>query len=351
MKRLIAMLLAIVMVFALAACGGAASQPAQPAEDPAQSANTEAAPETITIKFAHGFPSAELICTMLDKWMALVTERTDGVVQWDYYPGGSLGSITELMEQADLGAIDCTLTDTSQLQNLCDMYGILYYPFLIQSYDHQMKVLNDDAIMAKFNEALAEQTNLYAVGYCVNGQRNICTTKLITNLDDCKNVVLRVPEIQVYKDTASLLGMTPTAISYNDAYTAVSTGVCDGLEVPNTSMYPGGFHQVAPYILKSGHMFASCAVEFNQDVWDSYPVEIRQIMTDTYKEVSEEYTAQIEAADEEYYKLYLEEGCTVSDWDDPSAPAAACEDYWLTSAEKLSPDAVEVVKAIVALRS
>lgn len=357
MKKIVTLLVILSMIMVLAACGTAPAASA-PAAEPAaeQAAPVEeaafdwATADPITIKFAHGYAGGELACEFVDQWMANVTEKSQGKITWDYFPGGSMGSITELIEQTDLGAIDCTLTDTSQLENFCDEYAVLFYPFLIQSYDHQVKVLNSD-IMEKFNNILTEGSNLYALGYYVNGVRNIDTIMKITNLDDCKGVILRVPEIQVYKDVATLLGMSPVAVSYSEVYTAMSTGVCEGFECPNNSIYPGGFHQVAPYILKSGHMYSSCALEFNKDAWANLPDEAKTLLKEEFAALTEGHAEKVIAADDEYYRLYTEEGATVSEWDDPAAVAAVCESYWLEHAEEVSPVALEIVNEIIAMRS
>lgn len=353
MKKQLAFLLALCMVFALAACGAKEETPVAAPTEPVETTEefSWAAMEPITIKFAHGYAGGELAVELVDEWMTLVTEKSEGAIQWDYYPGGSMGTITELLEQTDLGAIDCTLTDTSQLENFCDEYAILFYPFLIQSYEHQQKVFADEEIMAKFDEALGEVSNLHVVGYYVNGVRNICTKMKISNLAECKGVILRVPEIQVYKDVATLLGMAPTVVSYSEVYTAMSTGVCEGMECPNNSIYPGGFHEVGPYILKSGHMFSSCALEFNTKAWESYPAEVQELLTQTFNSLTGAQADKIIAADEEYYRLYAEDGATVSEWDDPNEPAEACKDYWTDAAAKLGEDGTEIVNAIIALRS
>ncbi len=349
MKKMLILLLALCMIFSLCACG---AKEEAPAAAPATAAEefSWAAMDPITIKFAHGYAGGELAVELVDEWMKLVTEKSEGAIQWDYYPGGSMGTITELIEQTDLGAIDCTLTDTSQLENFCDEYAILFYPFLIQSYEHQQAVLSSD-IMNKFGEALGRVSNLHVVGYYVNGVRNICTKMKISNLEECEDVILRVPEIQVYKDVANLLGMAPTVVSYSEVYTAMSTGVCEGMECPNNSIYPGGFHKVGPYILKSGHMFSSCALEFNTMTWDNFPAEVQTLLTETFESLTAAHAEKVIAADEEYYRLYAEEGATVSEWDDPAEPASVCVDYWKDAAAKIGDTGIEIVNAIIALRS
>ena len=179
----------------------------------------------------------------------------------------------------------------------------------------------------------------------------MCTKMEISNLEECKGVILRVPEIQVYKDVATLLGMAPTVISYSDVYTGMSTGLCEGMECPNNSIYPGGFHEVGPYILKSGHMFSSCALEFNKDAWAELPADIQELLTETFNSLTAAHAEKVIAADEDYYAKYEAEGATVSEWDDPAEPAAACEAYWADAAAKLGDVGVEIVNAIIDMRT
>ncbi len=353
MKKIVSILVCLMLCLSLVACGGTA-----PSDDttgdtatPGATGETDwSSMQPITIKFAHGYAGTELAVAIVEEWMKEVTDKTEGVVQWDYYPGGSLGSITELVEQTDLGAVDCTVTDTSQLENFVDEYAILFYPFLFQSYEHQQAILNNGEIMGYFNDLLSEGSNLHVLGYYVNGVRNIASKKLITNLDDCKGVIMRTPEIQVYKDVATLLGMSPTTISYSEMYTALSTGICEAIECPNNSIYPGGYHKIAPYILKSGHMYSSCAVEFNTDFWNGLPAEVQTVLQETFSGLTAGQAEKVIAADEDYYAKYVQDGATVSEWDDPEAVAAVCTGYWETSATKLSPEALDVVKKIEALR-
>lgn len=354
MKKLLAILMCIIFALSLAACG---QSPETKSPTPAPSGTAASNTGTdwskikpIKIKFAHGYAGTELAVKLPEEWMKLVTQKTNGAVTFEYYPGGSLGSLTELLQQTDLGALDMTLTDTSQLENLTKEYAILYYPFLFKSYKHQLAVLNSSEVMGWFNKRMAASSNIHILGYYTNGVRNIASKKKITNLNDAKNIIMRVPEIQSYKDTAKLLGMSPTTIPYSEMYTALSTGVVEAVECPNNSLYPIGLHKVGKYILKSGHMYASAALEFNKDYWNKLPVEVRQVMQDTFNSLTAAHADKVIAADDEYYKGYVKDGATVSEWDNPEEVAAIATDYWKERAGKLGPEAVDIVNRIIELR-
>lgn len=357
MKKFLSAFVCLSLVLSLVACGSAPVSSAPATSTPASSSPADSTPTStttptfkpVTIKFAHGYAGGELAVNLVEDWMKLVNEKTGGAVTWDYYSGGSLGTITEIIEQTDLGAVDVTVTDTSQLQNYAADYAILFYPFLFQSYEHQLKTLNSD-VMDKFSASLESQSNLHILGYYINGVRNIISKKQIKSLADAKGIIMRVPEIQVYKDTATLLGMVPTTISYSEMYTAFNSGICEAVECPNNTLYPGGYHKVGKYVLKSGHMFSSCAIEFNKDFWNKLEPDMQKVLKESFDELTAAHAEEVIAADEKFYTLYENDGAVVSDWANPEEPAAASKDYWYASAEKIGAEAKVIIDAIVALR-
>lgn len=133
-------------------------------------------------------------------------------------------------------------------------------------------------------------------------------------------------------------------------YTALSTGIVEAVECPNNSLYPGGYYEICKHILISGHMYSSCAVEFNVDFWNKLPAEIQKVLKESFESLTEAHASKVIAADDDYYNKYAAKNAIVSEWDDPGEPAAASESYWMTNAEKLGPKAVEIINKIVALR-
>lgn len=85
--------------------------------------------------------------------------------------------------------------------------------------------------------------------------------------------------------------------------------------------------------------------------WDNFPAEVQTLLTETFESLTAAHAEKVIAADEEYYRLYAEEGATVSEWDDPAEPASVCVDYWQDAAAKIGDTGIEIVNAIIALRS
>lgn len=61
---------------------------------------------TITLRLAHYMPTSHyLVENGIDVWMDEVTERTDGKVEFDYYPAGQLVSAEEMLSSIQSGVV------------------------------------------------------------------------------------------------------------------------------------------------------------------------------------------------------------------------------------------------------
>lgn len=360
MKKLLATVLCLIMVLALCACGSTASAPAASeapsAAEPAAPAEGEAASEAtgwedvepITISFAHANAITETNNIMVDNWMNAVIEASGGKISFDYYPGGQLGTYVEIIEQVDTGAVDMSITDLSLFESYVPEFGIMYSPFIIDSYDHAEAVCYGEA-GDLIKSYVASDTNTYLLGFIMNGKRIVDTTVAINSVEDCKGVVIRVPEAQVYSDTFNLIGMSPTPMSLTDTYTAIQTGTVQGFECPAQAIYNGGYHTIAPYIWKSGHMYSFQGYTANQAFWDGLPEIARTTMLQCWEDLQDEYNEMLIADEDNIYAKMVEEGCTITEVD-RQVLLDLCSDYWQTKAESIGDRAVDFLNAINAAR-
>ena len=220
MKRFLALLLALVMVFALCACSST-NEPKETQSGNEATSWDEIKP--IKIVYAHANALSETNNKMVDNWMAAVEKASEGKISFDYHPGGSLGTYVEIIEQVESGAVNMSISDMSLFESYCPAFGVLYSPFIIDDYDHAKNIAYGKA-GELLKADLAKDTNTYLLGMIMNGKRIVDTTVPIKSLDDCKGVIIRTPEAQVYTDTFKMLGMSPTAMSLTDTYTGIQTG-------------------------------------------------------------------------------------------------------------------------------
>lgn len=343
MKKLLAMTLCLLMVLSLCACGSKDA-----ATNAAQSAATWDDVEPIVINYGHANATTETNNIMVENWMNAVKEASGGKVSFNYYPGGQLGTYVEIIEQIDTGALDMSITDLSLFESYVPEFGILYSPFIIDSYEHAEAVCYGEAGQL-IKDCVAKNTKTYLLGYIMNGKRIVDTTVAINSLEDCKGVILRTPEAQVYTDTFNMLGMSPTPMSLTDTYTAIQTGTVQGFECPAQAIYNGGYHAIAPFIWKSGHMYSFQGWTANQAFWDNLPEIARTTMVQCWEDLQDSYNEMLIADEDNVYANMVKEGCTITEVDRQSL-IDLCSDYWSTKAQSIGDNATKLLDLINAAR-
>ena len=83
---------------------------------------------------------------------------------------------------------------------------------------------------ARSRRSRAQKTGVEFVDYGEVGFRHILSKRKVTNLDELKGLKIRTPEIKLWVDFWKKLGANPTPLAYAEQYSALSTGLIDGLE-------------------------------------------------------------------------------------------------------------------------
>ena len=307
---------------------------------------TEAAPDTSVsvmstddtkytqaeLKLSHHNATDQPIHEELTKWADMVHEKTGGAVTIDIYPAASLYNSEDAKEAVKNGALDMCLGDTSILSTDFPQYTLYSLPFLLDSYDHADQIVNGD-IGAKLDKELEDDLGIVPLGWTWNGFRDFCTTKPITSVADCKNIKLRSPGAQIYLDTFTKLGMNPTVISWSEAYSAMQSGVVDGVESGLESFYTQGFYNLGKNICVSHHMISIIGPIINKNVWDGLNEATQQVMKDSWKECQAELNQTVIDHEDGYYQKLQDKGCNMTEFENRQELIDLFKEYWTSSAK------------------
>ena len=339
-KKLLATLLSAAMVLSLTACGGAKEEAAAPAEEAGDDF------EEMVVSFATANGVAQTIEKMDQNWMAYVTEKSGGKITFDYYPGAQLGSYMELIEQVNTGAINVSVTDISMFESYCPEFSVLYFPYIMNDSDHAGKVMYGEGgeILKK---ALADQTETYMLGFVQHGARVCATTTAINAVEDCKGIIMRTPEAQNYIKWCDTIGMSSTAMAMSEAYTAIQTGVAQGIELPIQALQSNGYTDVAPNVWKDAHMYAFQGLTVNQAWFDSLPQNVQDLFVEAWEVQQDDYNALLLSEEADIYKDLEANNVTITECDYRDDLAAMFADYYEPAAKAISPEAEALLGLIL----
>lgn len=301
MKKLVALVLALVMVFALAACGQTAA-PAAPAAEPAVPAAAEpaAAPadDTVyTIKLGHSDTTENLLHVSLLNFKAYVEEKSAGRLKIDLYAAEQLGSNAEMVEMIEMGSLDAMMLPQGAEATYAPKMNILGMPFLFPSYDAVYKVL-DGEIGQELLEGLSDH-NMIQLAYWENGLRQTTNNvRPINSPDDLKGLKIRTPEDKVTMAIFEALGASPAPLAFGELYLALQQGTFDGQENPVSNIYANNFQDVQKYLAITNHKYECKNMIFSLSTWNKLPADLQELLLEAAKIYGDEHRkAIVDSAD------------------------------------------------------
>lgn len=346
MKRIIAMLLAIVLAVALSPCGKTAALAAS-------SESTEEVPRTdpmfdeVTLKFSHINAVDQAIGVACDKFAKLVNERSGGKVTIEVYPAGSLYNQEDAYDAIELGYLDMAVADVSGISDRVPAFGIYVLPFLFDSYDTMEKVVDGD-IGAALDKQLEEQMGAVALGWCWNGSRNFLSKEPIASIPDCENILLRSGAVDIFLDTFETLKFKTVIIPWGDCFTGFQSGVCDAVETTIEALYTQGFYTIGNKLCLSRHIFSTIGPIVSHNTWNKLNDDTQQLLHDCWAECREVMNETVINAEDGYIEKLKEAGCEVTKFDDPQALIELFTPMWYKYAEK--GEYTDILDMVLALK-
>ena len=337
MKKLIAMLLALVMVLSLAACGSSStSTPATEAK--AEAKTEEAAPAAdgdasadpaVTLVYAEVNPLDTIVGQTATFFAEKVSELSGGSVTIDVQASGVLGSENDVLDSILGGA---TTIDMSRISAFAlTSYGaqksvLLSLPFTFVSREHYWNFANSDLAADFLYEPQTLGLPIRGVFYGEEGFRHFFTVDPITSTDDLAGMKLRVSNDPVMNGLVEGLGASPTVVSFGELYSALQTGVVDGAEQPIANYKSNAFPEVAPYLILDGHTLGAIQVVISDNAWAKLTENQQNAIMEAGK-LAQQFNAELSEGEENKVLETLKaDGVTVIDNVDKAALAEACAD-------------------------
>jgi tripartite ATP-independent transporter DctP family solute receptor len=211
------------------------------------------------LTLSHHLPTTHIAHKGSEVFAKRVSELTQGQVTVDIRPASQLFNLRTSAEALQLGTLDLAWTDLGSLANWQPYLGFTSVPFLFNDFDHAYKVLYGP-IGNQVKKEVLEKLGIDILSLGASGFRIFVLKKPVHVADELKGMKLRVPEIPVYVDMARALGTNPTPIPAGEIYTALQTGVVDGMEGPPDFVDTGKLYEVAGFATRTYHIMTEVSL-------------------------------------------------------------------------------------------
>lgn len=264
----------------------------------------------VTIRAAHVFASSFSSHTAIADFAERVKAKTNGAVEVAVFPEGQLGNERELLEGATLGSHDISLTGAAGWAIINPRLGTFELPFLYRDMEHQRHVFTGE--LAGVVDALFAEKGLKYLGYFAYGVRStLTTTHPVETLESFRGLKIRVPEVPIFVKTFAALGANPTPINFGEVYTALQSGVVEGVEGSPESLLAQKFSEVARYLTMTMHQSPPILVAMNKAAFDRLSPEHQQAVLEAAREASDALYDRVLKANEDAVVTMAAAGVTV----------------------------------------
>jgi tripartite ATP-independent transporter DctP family solute receptor len=305
MKKFMTMLIAILLVVSLTACG---NQPSNN-EAPAANSGTGTDPQ-VKLIFSNittdaGEEAGDLFCE-------LVNEYSNGTITVEHFPDNVLGDDKTVIEQTQIGDIDIAVSSTSPLVNVYPDYYLFDAPYLFLGVEEARAALASEEGTAIRDGIKDAGTGLIGLAWWENGFRNITNNKTPIRVpEDIKGMKIRTMENDVHLAAFKAFKANPTPMAFSELFTAMQQGTVDGQENPLAIIVGNKFYEVQKYISKTEHIYVPFCVVMNENKFNSLTANQQEAITKAMAEATEFQLKRNSELDIEAVKVVTDNGAEI----------------------------------------
>lgn len=337
MKKFLSLVLAMLMVPSLAACGG----------DSSSTGSNEGGEETVKLTLAHIRPVDSPADIAIRAFAEEATELSGGTLQFEIYPANQLGDYTTVQERVSIGDVDMQIASLGS--NMDEFFAMSNAAYLCATWDEARTLFAKDSKMVElYKEKLAEYNMTYLTNYPLyfGGISLNVDAKDPTNPNAKSGIKIRVPSMTTFEKTATTLGYLATPLPSSEMFTAVQTGVVDGAIGAGAEMYYGNLSGLNKYYLPINDHFECWWMYINTDKFNSLSDKQKEALQTAADHMNEARWEVAEAETAEYEQKLAESGCTVVEYTDEQLQEFAAvvrEAVWPVIAEEYGTENFEAI--------
>ncbi len=213
-----------------------------------------------------GYPTVEAIVRMGKK----LETATNGRISIQMYPSMQLGGEKEMIEQAQIGALQIARIFVGAMGPVVDEVNVFNLPFVFRDEAHMRKVIDGPI----GQELLERMTNgpgsrLVALGWMDAGTRNVYAKKAVTAPADLKGMKIRMMGNPLFVETMNAMGGNGVAMGFNELFSALQTGVVDGAENNPPTLLAQNHYTVSKVMSLTGHLIIPEIFVFSKRSWEA----------------------------------------------------------------------------------
>lgn len=277
-----------------------------------------------TLKISHVRPQDTAIDKDLRWFSEALKEASGGKVKTKIYPASALGDYTVVQERVGLGAVDMACQPPASAAD--KRFQVVYFPYMVKSWEQAKKNYSPGAPLRKVVADLYGEQGIQLLAAWPVYFGGVALNREPVSPGDpaaAKGIKLRVPPMKTFQLLADNTGYLGTPIPFSDAFTAVQTGVVDGVIGSGAEGYYASFRDVTKYYIPQNTHFEVWYLIINKKYFDKMPDDQKQQLQDVAAQFEQRRWDSAEADQAANEKRLADYGATIVDISEQEIAAIA----------------------------
>ncbi|SKC89349.1 TRAP transporter substrate-binding protein [Maledivibacter halophilus] len=303
-KSILAIVLMIVMILPLAACGN---------KDASSENSGTQKDEIYELKFAHVVRPTTPKGAAAEEFKKIIEERSEGRIKVTIYPDSQMGADQEINEQILSGTLDMNAPFFSTLTSFVEEFELFDLPYLFNSSEEAYAALEGE-VGQKLNSYL-EEKGLVSLGYWTGGFKQLTnSSRPIKSVADLDGLKIRVSQSPLLVSQFRAINAGGISVPFSDLYSALQTKTVDGQENPFANIASKKFYEVQDYMTISNHGFMGYAFIMSKKKFDSMPEDLQELTKEVAREVMKWEWDKTAQKDAEYLQEIKDAGMIIDEF-------------------------------------
>jgi TRAP-type transport system periplasmic protein len=238
-------------------------------------------------------------------------DLSGGELQVAVFHSGQWGSDPQSIERLIAGTLDFTVSATGSYAAINKSLDLAMLPYLVRTYEQGWALYDRSEWFARQFAKLPAQ-GLRILSSFEAGFRSFTTREPIASLDAVRGRKMRTFNNAMMQATLSALGFEPQVMPVTEVYLAIQKGQVFGQENPVDTIVSQRFHEVAPHVTLTQHVYSPIPLAVSQKRWAAWSEPQRRLVDKAAQEASR-FSRQTVIRDEQrLLALMTEQGATIA---------------------------------------
>lgn len=298
------LILAVLAVAVLAACGTQTGSPGMSSSEHSSAAvSSSSVPagtlpedgEEYSFILASSATSEAVMGVTAQYFADLVNESSGGKVTIKTYLDMELGSDEELVKGTALGTVDMVNTSTPNVASVVPTFALFDLPNVFPDIDTAREVLR------AFNEKMVpsmEGSGLHLCFMSPTAFRWMSCNRNIQSIRDFQGLRIRTMRNAYHMAYWESLGASAAPLTFSELYISLQQGLVNAQENPPDVFLDADLQDQQEYLVNTRHIVFIGTLLMNEEQWNQLPVQYQSFLEDCFEKAAvfgSEYGAEIES--------------------------------------------------------